>query len=39
MMGIREVSFMSWYELIVPLFVKGVFGLVLYVMEDVISIG
>ena len=33
----RAVSFTSWYSLTVPLFVSGVFGLVLYVTDDVMS--
>ena len=37
MMGMRAVSFTSWYSLTVPLFVSGVFGLVLYVTDDVMS--
>ena len=36
-MGMRAVSFTSWYSLTVPLFVSGVFGLVLYVTDDVMS--
>lgn len=37
MRGMRAVSFTSWYSLTVPLFVSGVFGLVLYVTDDVMS--